>query len=92
MAILAEHMNRNFLAVDERRGELLRLLAEGLAFLRTVDAAQTDAFRLTIVQDVDVSPSRTETTRPEKSAARTTDTRQELMVRHAPIRIRIRCS
>ncbi len=32
---------------------VLGLLAEGLALLRTVDAAQTDAFRLTIVQDLD---------------------------------------
>ena len=49
MAILAEHVDHDFFAVDESGGELLRLFAEGLAFLRAVDAAQTDAFRLTIV-------------------------------------------
>jgi len=32
---------------------VLGIFAEGLAFLRTVDAAQPEAFRLTIVQDVD---------------------------------------
>ena len=39
MAILAEHVDHDFLAMDESRRELLRLLAEGLAFLRAVDAA-----------------------------------------------------
>jgi hypothetical protein len=53
MAILAEHVDRDVLAMDERRRELLGLLAEGLAFLRAVYAAQTDAFRVTIVQDLD---------------------------------------
>ena len=53
MAVLAKHVDRDFLAMDERRGELLGLVAEGLAFFRTVDAAQSDAFRLTTVQDVD---------------------------------------
>lgn len=50
MAILAEHVDHDVLAMDERRRELLGLLAEGLAFLRTVDAAQSDAFRALIVQ------------------------------------------
>ena len=50
MAILAEHLDRDILAVDERGGELLGLLAEGLAFLRAVDTAQTDAFSLAIVE------------------------------------------
>ena len=49
MAILAEHVDRDFLAVDETRRELLGRLAEGLALLRAVDAAQTDPFKLTIV-------------------------------------------
>ena len=50
MTILSEYSDRDFLAVDERRGELLGLLAEGLAFFRTVDAAEADAFRALIVQ------------------------------------------
>ena len=53
MAIPAEHVDHDFLAMDELGRELLGLLAEGLAFLRSVDPAQTDAFGLTIVQDVD---------------------------------------
>ena len=50
MAILSEYSDRDFLAMDERRCELLGLLAEGLALLRTVDATQSDAFSLAIVE------------------------------------------
>jgi hypothetical protein len=51
MAILAEHLDRDFLAMDESKRKLLGLLAEGLAFLRAIDAAQSDTFRPLVVQD-----------------------------------------
>ena len=53
MAILSEYSYRDFLAMDESRGELLGLLAECLAFLRTVDTVQADPFRVTIVEYID---------------------------------------
>ena len=38
---------------DECRRSVLGFVAKGLAFLRTVDAAQADALRVGIVQDFD---------------------------------------
>jgi len=50
--ILAEClMKRDFLSEGEIRGGLLRSLTEGLAFLWAVDAVETDAFGVVVVQD-----------------------------------------
>ena len=51
--VLAVGLERDFLAKDQVRCSLLRFLAIGLAFLRAVDAAEADAFRVVVVQDFD---------------------------------------
>jgi hypothetical protein len=38
---------------DDSKGKPLRLLTEGLAVLRAVDAVQADAFRFIVAQDFD---------------------------------------
>ncbi len=47
---------------------MLGSLAVGLALLRSVDAVEADTFGAVVVETSMVSPSRTETTGPEKSA------------------------
>jgi hypothetical protein len=44
-------LERDFFPKDQLWGGLLRSRAVGLAFLWAVDVAQTDAFRLSVVQD-----------------------------------------
>jgi hypothetical protein len=44
-------LDRNVFAEGESRGGVLGLLAVGLALLRAVDATQTDAFSVAVVQD-----------------------------------------
>ena len=46
-------LDGDFLPEGEVRGSVLGLLAEGLAFLRAVNPAEADAFRMLIVQDFD---------------------------------------
>lgn len=46
MAVLTEDLDRDFLAVSERRRKLLGLLAVGLFLLRAVDAVESDALSL----------------------------------------------
>jgi len=41
------------LPIDQRSHGLLGLIAEGLTFLRTVDAAEADTLRAGVVQDFD---------------------------------------
>ena len=50
---MAVGLEGDFLPEGEGRGGLLGSLAEGLAFLRAVDAAEADAFRVLVVQDFD---------------------------------------
>ena len=44
-------LNGDVLPKDEVRGGVLGIVAKGLAFLRAVDATETDAFRALVVQD-----------------------------------------
>lgn len=48
---MAVRLDGHVLPEGEGRGRLLRSLAEGLLFLRTIDAAEADAFRVLVVQD-----------------------------------------
>lgn len=52
MAVLTEDLDRHFLAVGEGRRELLGLLAVSLFLLRTVDAVESDALSLAVVEHV----------------------------------------
>lgn len=47
-------LKRDFLAEGEVRDGVLGSLAEGLALLRTVGAAEADAFRMVIMQAIEV--------------------------------------
>lgn len=49
--VLAVGLDDDILPEDERRHRMLRSVTEGLAFFRTIDAAQADAFRAGVVQD-----------------------------------------
>ncbi len=51
--IVAVRLERDFFPIDRFRGRLLRSLAVCLALLRTVDAAEANAFCMGIVQDFD---------------------------------------
>ena len=50
--VVAVRLDRDLFLEDEVRGNLLRLLAEGLAFLWAIDAAQANPFNLSIVKHV----------------------------------------
>jgi len=51
--VLTGGLKCNVLVEDQLRGDLLGSLAVGLAFRRTVDAVEPDAFSSLGVQDVD---------------------------------------
>lgn len=53
MSVLGDRLNRDFPSKDQHRGELLRLLAERLMFLRVINAVQADAFDAAVVHDFD---------------------------------------
>ena len=46
-------LERDFLAEGQVRSGVLGVVALGLALLRTVDAVETDALRVLVVQDFD---------------------------------------
>jgi hypothetical protein len=48
---LGRRLNNDLFPEDEVKGGVLRLLAEGLAFLRAVNVTQTDTLRVLVVQD-----------------------------------------
>ena len=52
--VAAVRLERHFLPEDEVRGSLLGSLGEGLALLRAVGAAEADAFRMVIMQAIEV--------------------------------------
>jgi len=66
-------LDGGFFPKDEVRGGVLGVVAVGLTFLWTVDPVEPDAFGALVVQNLRVSPSRTETTGPVKSDASTTE-------------------
>ena len=51
--VLAVHLDGDFLPKGEVDDGVLGLLAERLAFLGAVDAAEADAFRALVVKDFD---------------------------------------
>ena len=51
--VVAVRLDGDFFPEGEGRGSVLGLLAVGLAFLRAVDAAETDTFSMVAVQDFD---------------------------------------
>jgi hypothetical protein len=51
--ILAECLERDFFPEDKGRGSFLRSFAVALPFLRTIDAVESDTFRVSIVEDFD---------------------------------------
>ena len=51
--VLAMGLARDLLPIDESSRGLPGLFAEGLAFLRAIDAAEADAFGFVFVQDFD---------------------------------------
>jgi hypothetical protein len=66
---VAVGLDGDFLAEDEVSGGVLDLLAVGLSLLRTVNTAEADALRVSVVQDFDDVAVGEETAGPEKSAA-----------------------
>ena len=48
---MAVRLDGDFFPKGEGRGRVLGVVAVGLAFLRAVDAAEADAFRVLVVQD-----------------------------------------
>jgi hypothetical protein len=68
--VVAMRLDGDVFAESYVSNGVLGSLTECLAFLRAVDAAQADVFRLLVVQDLMVSPSIIPTTLPVKSAAR----------------------
>jgi hypothetical protein len=50
----AVSLERDYFPESEVRGGVLGFLAVSLAFLRTVDPAETDAFRVLVVEDFEV--------------------------------------
>ena len=53
MATLAEHMNRDFVAVDKCTRELPGLLTKNMSFLWAVDSIEANTFSLSVVEYVD---------------------------------------
>ena len=51
VSVFTEDLDRDFLAVGEGRRELLGFLAAGLFLLRAVDAVESDALRVLVVQN-----------------------------------------
>jgi hypothetical protein len=49
--VVAVRLDGDVLSEGEVRSGVLRVLAVGLALLRTIDAAQTDAFSMVAIQD-----------------------------------------
>ena len=89
-----ETIQRNHTAVETRQRSCPGASeAPDMICFRAVDAAQADTLRAGVVQALDdLSPSRTETTGPEKSPAYDSDTVHHKMVRHVIIRIGRRCT
>ena len=52
VSVFTEDLDRDFLAVGEGRRELLGFLAAGLFLLRAVDAVESDALSLAVVEHV----------------------------------------
>jgi hypothetical protein len=50
---MAVRLERDLFSEDQRGGSVLGSLPIGLAFLRAIDAAEADAFRLAVVQNVE---------------------------------------
>ena len=49
--VVTVSLDGDILPKDEVRGGVLGIVAKGLAFLRAVDATETDAFRALVVQN-----------------------------------------